>query len=241
MKKSVNQAVYELTGSKNAEILKMSVTDLIKQVILPEIVVIGGQDIRGWRISDSFMNLMAEYGEELRRGDSYRGNILYEIAMQRISCGAVLHERTPVLEALPRPYRKYSAYYDQPGLMSKGCFNFLQQQAENVLRYATAERALHMQTILFGIIDHLNSAGQELKGYMLGKEIDGVQVYAMAWITLCRCCMQELWRHLATPQSWEEHRMFFREYWSSINHEEFARLIGLRGPFKVWRAQRKVF
>lgn len=239
--RKVNEAVYELTGRKNAAILKMSASDLIEQVILPEIVVVGGQDIRGWRISDAFMDLMAQYGEELRSGDSYRGGILYEIAMQRISCGAVLHEATPVWDALPKPYRKYSAYYDQPGLMSKSCFNFLQRQAENVLRYADQERALHMQKILFGIIDHLNSAGQELKGYMLGQEVDGAKVYAMAWITLCRCRMEQLWRHLATPQGWEGHRMFFREYWNCIDPREFARLIGITGPFKAWRAKRKVF
>lgn len=250
MKKSVNEVVYELTGKQDEKILGMNTTDLIEQVILPEIVRPTGQDTRGWRISDDYMYLIADYGHELWDGDCYRGGFLYEIAMQRISCGAVLHEATRVLEALPGPYRKYSTYFDQPGLMSGGCLHFLTEQAETVLKFkpegvyvsaSASALADHMEKILFGIIDQLDETGKALTNYMLGREIDGAKVFLMAWITLRRCRPETLWRHCAGQKNWRRWTDFLREQWYCIDHDEFARLIGLSGPFKAWRAKRKLF
>ena len=63
----------------------MSQNEVVNKVILPIIVQPTGQDIRGWRIGDDYMSLMAEFGEYCWQQDAFTGEILLEIALQRIS------------------------------------------------------------------------------------------------------------------------------------------------------------
>lgn len=125
--------VAAMSGKNVNELVGMSQNEVVNKVILPIIVQPTGQDIRGWRIGDDYMSLMAEFGEYCWQQDAFTGEILLEIALQRISCGAVLHEASSY-KILPEAYRKYSAMCDQPGLMSDACFNFLQKQIVTCLK-----------------------------------------------------------------------------------------------------------
>ena len=156
--------VAAMSGKNVNELVGMSQNEVVNKVILPIIVQPTGQDIRGWRIGDDYMSLMAEFGEYCWQQDAFTGEILLEIALQRISCGAVLHEASSY-KILPEAYWKYSAMCDQPGLMSDACFDFLQKQIVTCLKTKLTRE--HAQKIIFGLIDHLDEQGNELNGYML--------------------------------------------------------------------------
>ena len=175
--------VAAMSGKNVNELVGMSQNEVVNKVILPIIVQPTGQDIRGWRIGDDYMSLMAEFGEYCWQQDAFTGEILLEIALQRISCGAVLHEASSY-KILPEAYRKYSAMCDQPGLMSDACFNFLQKQIVTCLKAKLTRE--HAKKIIFGLIDHLDEQGNELNGYMLKYghfHTDTQTVFSWAWET----------------------------------------------------------
>ena len=236
----LREKVYELTAKQNEGIFKMSDQDLIEYVILPQIAKPTGPDTRGKCISDDFMELMADFGQELYKKNAFIGQVLFKIAMQRISHGAVTHNLRTILTQLPAPYRKYSVYFDEPAPMSLGCFHFIQKQGAFVLQLESCHE--HMEDILFGIIDHLDKNGHEQGGLMLSSAVDGATLYQQAWIILHKCIsFEKLWQHCATPDGWQQRKVFFQENWKRIDHKEFADRIGLNGHFKSFRAKKLVF
>lgn len=171
--------------------------------------------------------------------DAFTGEILLEIALQRISCGAVLHEASSY-KILPEAYRKYSAMCDQPGLMSDACFDFLQKQIVTCLKAKLTRE--HAQKIIFGLIDHLDEQGNELNGYMLKYghfHTDNQTVFSWAWATAGKYfTYEELYDHFATPERWERFIPFFKENRPVIYKPDFCKRIGVSGFWnkrKVWK------
>lgn len=185
------------------------------------------------------MSLMAEFGEYCWQQDAFTGEILLEIALQRISCGAVLHEASSY-KILPEAYRQYSAMCDQPGLMSDACFDFLQKQIVTCLKAKLTRE--HAQKIIFGLIDHLDEQGNELNGYMLKYghfHTDTQTVFSWAWETAGKYfTYEELYDHFATPERWERFIPFFKENRPVIYKPDFCKRIGVSGFWnkrKVWK------
>ena len=221
----------------------MSASEIVNKVVLPRIVRPTGQDIRGWRIGDDFMNLMANFAPSFCQADSFTGNILLEIAMQRLSCGAVLHDPTPVRDALPEDYRQYSAACDQPGLMSEACWNFIRKQAAYCL--SNPQTRDHMAKILFGLHDYLDPEGQELYGYMLGSigsHISGKEVFAFATETITNnMTFQEQYEHFAIPGRFNSNKAFFRSNWDKLDLDDLAGRLEITGFFKKRKVRKAVF
>lgn len=94
----------KVTGVNNLE--NRSWQDVVDNVILPKLAYPANQRDR---IGNGFMRFMAYFAKEVYHMDGYLGEIMLEIAMQRISDGAVLHpdDPTPTFEALPQAYRTY--------------------------------------------------------------------------------------------------------------------------------------
>lgn len=231
--------VAELTDMNVTELAAMPYRTVINTVVLPKILYPTGQDIRGWRIGDTYMDLMAEFGRQCWLRDNYTGEIMLEIALQRISCGAVLHE-TYSFKVLPEAYWKYSAMGDQPGLMSDTCWKFLQAQA-NICYQAKLTKE-HITKIVFGLLDHLDEEGNELKGYMLKYDhfhTASKEVYQWAWqFAVSHFSFEEMYDHFATPEKWERFIDFFKLNRDSIQKSDFCQRIGVSGFWnkrKVWR------
>ncbi len=231
--------VAAMSGKNVNELVGMSQNEVVNKVILPIIVQPTGQDIRGWRIGDDYMSLIAEFGEYCWQQDAFTGEILLEIALQRISCGAVLHEASSY-KILPEAYWKYSAMCDQPGLMSDACFDFLQKQIVTCLKAKLTRE--HAQKIIFGLIDHLDEQGNELNGYMLKYghfHTDTQTVFSWAWETAGKYfTYEELYDHFATPERWERFIPFFKENRPIIYKPDFCKRIGVSGFWnkrKVWK------
>lgn len=236
----MKQRIAKLSG---IDVTGMAPAEIVNNVVLPKIVMPTGQDIRGWRIGDSFMELMADFAPDFYRENAYTAVILLEIAMQRLSCGAVLHDPTPVREALPVGYKQYSAARDQPGLMSTACWNFLRKQA--VFCLSLPQTKNHMSKIIFGLHDHLDAEGNELYGFILGgigSSISGKEVFAFAAETIKNnMSFQEQYEHFAVPGRFRSNKEFFRSNWDKFDIGDLAKRLEITGLFKKLKVKKAVF
>jgi hypothetical protein len=236
-----------------AELEKMSQRELVDNVILPLWVKKTGQDERGWRVPDSFMDFMARFGNYCYSLDSYTGAVLYEIALQRVSCGAVLHKhrKVKVDEFLPSEYAKYSTIHDQRGLMSAGCWSFLRDQMKFMLYFEPTKE--HATAILFGVLDNVDRRGNLLNGYMFNSEQYGVPDARDMWAWAVKNAVTwDLWpwdsevmknekchippqvaaEHFSQPQLWRHYLWYWAGRWPKMSDEEkdkFFNAIGVSG------------
>lgn len=235
------QKVAELSGVEIKTLQHMNSRQLADEVILPKIVIIGGQDTRGRRIGDDFMQLMADYAPELYHSDSYSGEILLELALQRLSKGAVLHEVHHLIDSLPPAYQKYSAAYDQYGLMSDACWNFLAKQASFCLKTNAAE---HTRKIIFGLLDHLTPQGETLNGFMPGGldfKVSAKEMYDTMRKTACsQLSFETLYEHFATPQRYKKYSFWLKDNWECIDQKDFFRRIGVSGFFEKRKIRKEI-
>lgn len=234
------QKIAELSGVEIKTLQHMNGRQLADEVILPKIVVIGGQDTRGWRIGDDFMQLMADYAPELYRNDSYSGEILLELALQRLSKGAVLHEAHHLINSLPPAYKKYSAAYDQYGLMSDACWSFLVKQTPFCLKTNAAE---HTRKIIFGLLDHLTPQGEALNGFMPGSldfKVSAKEMYDTMWEMTSLLSFEVLYEHFATPQRYKKYSFWLKDNWERIDQKDFFRRIGVSGFFEKRKIRKKI-
>lgn len=240
MKTNFLSKVAELSRVDLNKISAYSHTRLINEVVLPVILYPGGQDIRGWRIGDDYMLLMAEFGEYCMLQDCYTGEIMLEIALQRLSRGAVLHESSR-FDILPQEYYKYSAAWDQHGLMSDACWEFLTKQYRTCLRTNLAKD--HVIKIIFGLIDHLDENGNELGRYMLKYDhfhTSPKDVYDWAWNAAKNLSVKERFEHFATPERWRKYKVFFKENWKDIDEKDFFQRINEKGFFNKRRIKKEI-
>lgn len=231
--------VAELSGKDVNELVGMPQRQIVDQIILPFILKPSDQNIRGWRIGDSYMHLMAEFGEYCYNQDQFTGEILLEIALERLSCGAIRHQETSY-EILPSNYWKYSNWKDQPGLMTDACWKFLKKQGELCLQINLTKD--HIKKMIMGLLDHLDEHGNELGDYMLkyaSFHSDPKDVYDWAWTMANKhFSFEVLYAHFATPGRWQRFIPFFKENRPIIYKPDFCNRIGVKGFFnqrKVWK------
>lgn len=215
-----------------SELANMPYDKIVHNVILEKILQPSGQDIRGWRIGDNYMDLMADFGDYCYQQDTFTGGILLEIALQRLSKGAVLHEGSR-FDILPKAYQPYSACYDQFGLMSNDCWYFLSKQYAVCLKANLTKE--HTKKIIFGLIDYLDDKGNTLGDFSLGGmdfKTSPQEVFSWAWnVAKTNFSFEERYVHFATPQKWQRHKTFFKENWKQINTKDFFQKIGETGFF----------
>lgn len=223
-------AINEESAQKE-NLFGQSVSNLIKDYILPCIVNKGGQDIRGWRLSPTFMKLMARFGADFVHEANEEGNILMELAMQRLSMGAVLHEGVHLIHILPAEYQKYSAAWDQFGIMDEACWQFVVKQLPFCLTSLKPAFSDHAKKILFGMLEHLTPEGQTTGDYMWAEDVCKVSVKeAWEWaehVGVVTYSASEIAQHFAKTDSWRSHTSFLARYNSSIDWEQFFYFISL--------------
>lgn len=257
-------AVAGLCGVNESEIVRLTQRELVDNYILPRGVEPTGQDTRGWRISPQFMQFMAGWGQYCVKEDRFTGELLMEIAMQRLSCGAIireLHGEEAYREAqkafdtlktddeatkqrkkagyaafhiqyhaehaddlyspynpwfaLPEQYRKYSNWYDQPGLMGNECWEFCKSN----LYYCMNELSNpvwkgHARKLCVGLLQHLNAEGKTLGGYTWNEDLvkeDLKDVYKFAVNCACRVFTVQKVAQILIP-TWRSHKEFFKKY-----------------------------
>lgn len=235
------------TGVENLS--SMAWTEVVNNVILPKLA--GRAEYRN-RIYPEFMKFLALYADTVCRKDNYLGEILLEIAMQRISNGAVLHEddTTPTFKALPEAYREYGSqnYHlgGEPGLMGKEEYAFIMQALPVCLQHDNTRS--HALAIAFGILKHLTPEGKVADDYMFGTlsfKPDGKALYeaALSWV-ISYALWDELFRHFAQPTQWQKHKKWLKQEikCGNLTWKNFFKAIEdpKSGIFKRWRTRARI-
>ena len=141
--------------------------ELVDKVILPYILGMPRSNFRYNRITGRYMQFVADYGQYCIGVDRQSGELLMEFALQRLSNGAVIHEWVHLIDILPEKYQKYTAAYDEPGLIGPECWNFLKGNLAFCIKNLQHEAYRdHAIKILWGLLEHLNPDGTTNKGYM---------------------------------------------------------------------------
>jgi hypothetical protein len=269
MKKNYLADVANLCRVDEDKLMGVSQPELVNDFILPLGVEPTGQDTRGWRLSPEFMQFMAIWGQYCINEDRLTGELLMEIAMQRLSKGAIIrtihkdkafekavaefeiektdsenvkeHKRLNYAAkneeylaktvhdlyapynpwfALPEESRKYSNWYDQPGLMEQACWNFIKENLWFCMeRLNNAVWRGHAEKICVALLQHISSDGKELNGYLWSEDLVKEplkEVYQFTETLAVRHFGVEKVARILLP-TWREHKPFFKEHATEID------------------------
>jgi hypothetical protein len=159
-KEKFYKKVAELSMVDIMELQVMSLKEVCENVILPKIARPGGSWNRYSRLSDAYMDLMAEFGSDLYHSlKDEVVNVMFEIGMQRLSKGALLHAPVNLLEGLPDRYKMYSCAGDEPGIYCRSCHNFFKSNLSILFRGLNGKEQAHARKIVFGIMEHVDEDG----------------------------------------------------------------------------------
>lgn len=188
---------------------------LVDDFILPKALGVGGSEKRFPHISDEFMSFMAEFGQECITRDRRTGEVLMELAMQRISCGAIATEEYDFIGSLPPEYQRYTAVYDEAALMSQACWDFIERNIQfcvEGLENKTWRK--HAISILWSLVENINENGTTASHYvwnegLVATPLKGVFSWAM-YLAGREFNPYEVACHLA--HSWRGKKNYFREH-----------------------------
>ncbi|MBQ9235361.1 MAG: hypothetical protein IJ184_02730 [Alphaproteobacteria bacterium] len=199
---------------------------IVDDCILPFILQPGGQDIRGWRISDEYMNFIAEWGDYIYSRSELSYNTLCEYAMQRLSLGAVLHDPIKFHDAenfMPRQWQGWGVYYDQYGTMSEACWKFFTANAFHLLKSSVPSVAHHAKMIVFGIIEH-SSNDKPAVNYIWGcDEIPFAQVLDQCRRFLTFISWDEVYARI-NHHNYMLYRDWLRQNWDIVEKDFYKKL-----------------
>ncbi|MBE6452795.1 MAG: hypothetical protein E7012_04830 [Alphaproteobacteria bacterium] len=206
------QRVFELTGKDEAH--SMLEYNLVNRIVLP--LIVRPYFNRNY-ISDDFVCLMADYGEEiLVSHPTYYGELLMELAMQRISCGGIIHG--PYNQS--RDFNKFSLYFsysDEMQPLSPACWSFIEKQAVNIIKTVGGN---HMEQILWAIIDNINLEDKS-KSHLELKDLDESIIVAKIYDILQDAFTFEyIYNKFATFDGVVRHKQWFRKNWESIDEAD---------------------
>ena len=269
--------VANLCRVDESKLMGVSQPELVNNFILPLGVEPTGQDTRGRRISPEFMAFMADWGQYCFSADHATGELLMEIALQRLSKGTIVRNiiKDEVFEAdmaalepkkdddpvtlekkriaraeknvaylavtaqelyapynpwfsLPEEYRKYSSWYDQPGLMDQACWNFVKENLWFCMeRLDNAVWRGHAEKLCVGLLQHVSSDGKELGNYLWNEDLVKEplkEVYQFTETLAVRHFGVEKVARFLLP-TWREHKPFFKEHATEID---------FKALFKTW-------
>lgn len=227
MEKSLIRHIERVTKVRNLE--NMCCIQLVDEVILPKMA----GNVERKHIGDDFMNLMAVYHYEIEAGSAYLVSILRQIALQRISNGAVVHAHV-LFKPLPDKYRNYSSMWDSEAKMTEGCYNFIMSSAmaECLKDYGVT---VHAAEILFGLMEQIDPDEKvSWRYHFLGNYQSRVQeLYKRAEELVERyVSFDSIFEHYAHPEQWQKHLVWFSAHYDKIDWETFFQKIGvLKGNF----------
>ncbi len=209
----ITNYIENVTKERNLSLFTWE--ELVDKIILPKMAGPKNKAQSRYMINDMFMNLLANFSQEIAEKNIVLAPILFEVGLQRLSCGAVLHDSTPWPEPLPMKYREYSSRWDENHVMTEGCYNFIMNGLEQALKFdMTRDHALK---ILFGLMEYTDAAGNIYSGFMLSNFTDkAAQLYRHAEKLVEQyASFEEIYPYYARVGQWEKHIPYL-----SINKEK---------------------
>lgn len=181
--KTLDELGFVRKETQKAELLAMSVPQLMEDFVLPCCLSLPRTGRRYPRIDGSFMELVTRHGKDFLEADYRLGNVLLELAMQRIT----RHPDLPAIDYkgnLPEKYKPYSAASinpngcngcpDEPGLWGKEEVHFIVEMLPLCLKSGERMYADHAKLILFQILTKITDGffGMgEMYENMLAKDV----------------------------------------------------------------------
>ena len=211
--------IENVTGEQNLSSKPWQ--EIVDDVILPEMA--GSKDTRSC-FNDMFMNLLAIHAYDISCKDQTLAPILFELGLQRLSCGAVSHEDMDDMHwigILPREYLQYSPHWDFNHIMTQGCYNFIMNGLEMALKFEKTRD--HALKILFGLMDKITPTGKVDRNYTLGNFKDkAAQLYRHAErLVEENASFEEIYPYYARPNQWEKHIFFLSQHKAKIDWDDF--------------------
>ena len=209
--------IEKVTGVSNLN--NMSWNEVVEKVVLPKMA--GPKGTR-WCINDMFMNFVADNAYSIYIADKYLAGVLFEIALQRLSCGAVLHDGTPWPEPLPKQYWDYSSRWDESHVMTNGCYNFIMKAIDTCMKCEMTRS--HALKVLLGLVSYISPDGAVNYGYLLPEEIEkkSAELYAKAKRTAEEFgTFEEIYQSYARPGQWQKHKIWFGNNFDKLDWKEF--------------------
>lgn len=229
MKKHMIQFVSQQSGTPEEKVASLSWYEQVNFILYH----LAGNSNR-WCINDRFMYFMAKFGQECIKEDIKTGHdfssVLFTVAMQRLSKGAVLHAPVDLLETLPFEFRGYSSYYDDYHIMTPGCLEFIYHGLPVAAKHApTKDYAL---TIAWGLLRHLDELGVRYDRFSLDCENpleEGKQLYRTAKAIIeNNLPNEEIFAGYAQPYQWQKHTKWLKNYLTKEKRwQEFFKKLGV--------------
>lgn len=231
------QFVVEHSKTTKEEFCKLTWPEKVDFILLR---LAGGSN--RWCIHKNFMEFMAIYGEDCIKEDRQAGtnlaSVLFTVAMQRLSKGAVLHENVNFCTQLPEKFWVYSSANDDYHIMTDDCVFFIKRGLPVAAKYApTKDYAL---TIAWGLVEHIDQDGygMDLNDPIIGKDLF---FCAQRIIMEEEYTYDELFHRYAKPYQWRKHADWLWRYLSrSKKWDEFFKKIEIPGGLKGWKNRRQI-
>lgn len=246
--------VAEASFAKVEDLQSLSIKEIADNYILPKIV--RPFNNRGYG-AKSFMKLMAKWGSSIFLWDPHVAGLLFEVGMQRISRGALLHEGVDLVNLLPSEYKMYTFAYDEYRIMSSECYDFLVNNIEIMFTSLEPKYREHCHKIVFGIMLHVEENGEtdmlwndQCAGHSALELRNVVKPYATT-----RCSEAERWEYVGRvatntayrwvvkeapccnipvdrlakkmATNWEKVTEFYRDFYKEINWDEVRSQLNL--------------
>ncbi|MBE6452550.1 MAG: hypothetical protein E7012_03565 [Alphaproteobacteria bacterium] len=169
------------------------------------------------------MTFMSLFGKDCIEMDKLTGEnlapVLFTVAMQRLSKGAVLHAPVHFNEQLPFKFWSYSSAHDDYHIMTDDCLQFIYKGLPIAAQFKpTSDYALK---IAWGLAEHLNENGNCLNGFELycnNPVEEGKKLYAKAIeIIEKNVSAKDIFSRYSKPNQWQKHKVWLRSYLSKNN------------------------
>ena len=160
---------------------------------------------------EDFLFFMAERGQECISRDRETGELLMELALQRVS-KAVPHDAYDMKKALPVQYQQFSAADDEPSVLSQACWDFICNNLVYCYEKLTVETwRYHAKLILLGLLEHIDENGSLYEFSWDSSRINLSPAMVYKWAmhqAMIKVSIYEIACHLG-PR-WRCHLDFFR-------------------------------
>lgn len=208
--------IENVTGEQNLS--SKTWQEIVDEVILPRMA---GTRASRCSIGDMFLNFLAYFPSEISVKDLDLAPVLFEIGLQRLSCGAVIHDEIPWLETLPKEYQQYSSSWDFNHTMTQGCYNFIMNGLEIALKLKTTRD--HALKILFGLMQYITPTGEVDSNYVLGDFTDRAEklFHHAEKLVETYASFEEIYPYYVCPVQWEKHLSYLGKNKDKLNWDDF--------------------
>ena len=215
---------------------------IVENAVLP--IMAGGSE-RDY-IGDKFMTFMSIYYYDIMLKNYSIYSILQQLALQRLLNGAVLHDDDYEyhhdkgifpkhgMMSLPTTYMRYSSIFDEPQVMTQGCYDYIMSSAFDEAFKDKSNKDFAME-VAFRLINNISSQGKVDQAFNIGPDFEkeGLKLYSKAvWLVEKFGDYKTVFENYTQTNEWEKHIFWFAKNYAQIDWKMFFKNTkALKGNF----------